>query len=100
MKNNAVHEYFYYFLKFVTLFQNAEHIRKYYNKKIEYSDKMSSICSEYKLKELDQRFWELPLDLNPIILTSKKDINVIFQEYEDFILMYGEEGFIPKKVSS
>ncbi len=100
MKNNAVHEYFYYFLKFVTLFQDTEHIRKYYTKKIEYTNKMSSICSRYKLKEIDQRFWELPLDLDPIILTSEYDVNVIFQEYKDFILTYGEEDYVPKTVSS
>lgn len=100
MQNTAVHEYFFYFLKFITLFQDVEHIRKHYTKKLEYADKMSSICSQYKLKEIDQRFWELPLDLDPIILTNEYDVSVIFQEYKDFILTYGEEGYVPKTVSS
>ena len=85
MENEFVYKYFYYFLKFVMLFQDANHIPYHYDRKKEYVNEMSKICAEHKLKDIDERFWELTTDLDYTITISAKDLNIIFQDYMEFI---------------
>ena len=86
-EGEPIYEYFFYFLKFYLLFENPDHIRKEYDRKKEYDNIMTEICSKYELKKIDERFIEMIWDMDYEI-TTNHGVHLIIQNYKDFINKY------------
>ena len=87
MKTEFIYKYFYYFLNFILLYQDQDHLSKNYDFKIEFMDRMSDLNQEQKLYEIDKRFSEMIYDMETCIF-AKEDLKIIINEYKDFIKKY------------
>lgn len=58
-----------------------------YDKKKEYDNIMTEICSKYELKKIDERFIEMIWDMDYEI-TTNHGIRLLIIQYKDFINMY------------